>query len=276
MRITVSLGPRDINQHSGVSSVSSKARLAKNLKVKGHFPEGVTLESEFHRVMDILASTGVNYPPGYCEMLISKYKKQGLLYPHIFMRVGKPNIRKHGRYQEILEKRGSLLDYGCGTGDDIRTLVHDGYPREKIVGYDVNWSSINLGFDLYMDQDKWTERFVVSKKFPFQPSTFDIVYSGSVLHVLGTKRAIKIYVSNAYSVLKPTGTFFGSTLGFSKEHPRLTGKRWKWRGWRLRRLKRLSQEALHKLLREAGFSDVEVSQESNSDKLRLWFYAQKP
>lgn len=246
------------------------------MKGKGRFPEGLTLESELHRVMDILASNGVNYPPEYCEMLIRKYKKHDLLYPHILMRVGKPNIRKHSRYSDILQKKVSLLDYGCGTGDDIRALVHDGYPREKIVGYDVNWSSINLGFDLYLDRDMWTDRFVVSKKFPFQPSTFDVVYSGSVLHVLGIKREVKIYVSNAYSVLKSTGVFFGSTLGFEKEHSRPTGKGWKWRGWWRRRLMLLSQGALHDLLLEIGFSDVEVSQESQADKLRLWFYAKKP
>jgi len=245
------------------------------VKRKGHFPEGVTLESELHRVMDFLASTGVDYPPGYCEMLIRKYKKHHVQYPRILMRMGEPRIRKHGRYPEIQEKKGSLLDYGCGTGDDIRALVHDGYPREKVVGYDVNWSSINMGFDLYLDRDTWMDRFVVSKKFPFPPSTFDVVYSGSVLHVLGTKRAVKIYVYNTYSVLKPTGTFFGSTLGFGKEHPRPAKKGWKLGGWRRRGLMLLSQEALHELLRETGFSDIEVYQESEADKLRLWFYARK-
>jgi SAM-dependent methyltransferase len=246
------------------------------MKRKGHFPEGATLESELHRVIDSLASTGINYPPGYYEMLIRKYKKHGVRYPRILMRAGDPRIRKHDRYQEILQRKGSLLDYGCGTGDDIRALVKDGYPQEKIVGYDVNWSSINLGFDLYLDKDTWIDRFVVSKKFPFQPSTFDAVYSGSVLHVLDTKRAVKIYVSDAYSVLKPTGVFFGSTLGLDKEYPRSVVKGWKWR--RLRRwiMKLLSQEALQKLLVETGFSDVEVSQESGENRLRLWFYAKKP
>ena len=250
------------------------------MKRKRHFPEGVTLESELRRVMDTLASTGVNYPPGYYEMLILKYKKYGVRYPHILMRTGDPLIRKHSLYPEILQKKVNLLDYGCGTGDDIRALVHDGYPRDKIVGYDVNWSSINLGFDLYLDRDMWIDRFVVSKKFPFQSPTFDVVYSGFVLHVLGTSRAVKSYLSNAYSVLKPTGIFFGSTLSFGKDHPRPAwAKRWRWRIrrlWRRWRLKLLTQEALQKLLVESGFSNVEVSQESENNRLRLMFYAEKP
>lgn len=241
--------------------------------------KNVSLELEIPRVMELLASIGVDYPAGYSEVLIRKYKKQGVRYPRILMRMGDPNIRKHARYQEILQLKGDYLDYGCGTGDDIRALVNDGYPPQEVVGYDVNWSSINLGFDLYLDQDTIGVRFVVSKELPFHPATFAIVYSGSVIHVLGTKRAVKRYISNAYTVLKPDGIFFGSTLGFSKEYPRSNDAEMRRRGswlrrlWR-RRLKLLSQEELHNLLRETGFSEVEISQDETFR--RLWFYAKKP
>ena len=243
-----------------------------------HF-EDTSLESEFNRVMDILASSGVDYPPDYKETLIRKYEKQGVKYPRILMRIGDPNICKHTHYQEILQLKGDYLDYGCGTGDDIRALVNDGYPPQKIVGYDVNWSSIDLGFDLYLDRDNLGIRFIASREFPFYSSTFDVVYSGSVLHVLGTKRAVKGYLSNACTVLNSGGIFFGSTLGFSKEHPRPCGaemrqrRSWLRRLWRLR-LKLLSQEELHNLLRVTGFSEVEVSQDETFR--RLWFYAKKP
>lgn len=243
-----------------------------------HF-EDATLKSELIRVMDKLASNGINYPSGYRETLIRKYKKQGVKYPRILMRIGDPNIRKHNSYLEILQLKGDYLDYGCGTGDDIRALVNDGYPPQKIVGYDVNWSSINLGFDLYLDRANLKVRFIVSKEFPFSPSTFDIVYSGSVLHVLHMKRAIKHYISNAFAVLNPDGIFFGSTLGYEKqnlpsnEEEKKRRRSWLQRLW-WRRLKFLSQESLNNLLYKTGFSEIEISPDETLR--RLWFYAKKP
>jgi SAM-dependent methyltransferase len=194
------------------------------------------------------------------------------------MRVGEPNIRRHSRYKGILRAKGNLLDYGCGTGDDIRALVYDGYPRQKIVGFDVDWKSIDLGFDLYLDRATLGVRFVVGKKFPFRLSTFDAVYSGSVLHVLGSKRKVTKYISNAHVVLNRGGIFFGSTLGFGKVRPTLDRERIRRMGWwrRLlwrRRLRFLSQERLESLLGEAGFSNVEVSPDNTFR--RLWFYCTK-
>jgi SAM-dependent methyltransferase len=246
---------------------------------KRSFPEGVTLESELNRVMNALASAGVKYPPGYFRRLIRRYRKSGVRYPRILMRVGEPNIRRHNRYREMLEAKGKFLDYGCGTGDDIRALLKDGYPSQNIVGYDINWDSINLGFDLYLDRDSIGVRFVVGKMIPFRPSTFDVVYSGSVLHVLGSKRTIKRYISNTYAFLNPGGIFFGSTLGFGKIRPTLESERMRrmswWRRllWR-RRLGSLSQDRLQSLLREKGFMNVEVSQDDTFR--RLWFYGKKP
>ena len=248
------------------------------MQEKPQLPEEFNLERELLRVMSLLASIGVNYPPGYKEILIRKYKKDKVRYPRILMRMGEPNIRKHQRFQDILQLKSDFLDYGCGTGDDIRALVKSGYPPQKIVGYDVNWDSINLGFDLYLDQDRLGIQFTVSKEFPFHPSTFDIVYSGSVLHVLRTKRTIKSYISNAYAVLKPAGILFGSTLGFRKGEPNpLRAERMRRRGWLQRlhhkRLKLLSREELDTLLHETGFSAIQISYDD--DNRRLWFYTQK-
>ncbi|WXG41861.1 MAG: class I SAM-dependent methyltransferase [Candidatus Freyarchaeum deiterrae] len=221
-----------------------------------------------------MASDGVNYPGGYRESLIQKYKRYKILYPRILMRMGEPNIRKHSHYHEILHREERFLDYGCGTGDDIRALVNDGYPRRNIVGYDVNWCSINLGFDLYLDRGTFEYLFVVSKKFPFKSSTFGIVYSGSVIHVLANKRTVKRYVSTAYKTLNQGGIFFGSTRGLRKEPLKSVGKELKRNIWHMR-INLLSKEELHDLLCETGFSNIEVSEEQQEDKVRLWFYAKK-
>jgi len=89
--------------------------------------EGRTLEGEFTRIMELLAGRGVEYPAGYLEILIQKYQKSKVLWPRMMVNIGDPCIRKHKHYQDILQNGGSLLDYGCGTGDDLRAIVADGF-----------------------------------------------------------------------------------------------------------------------------------------------------
>ena len=61
--------------------------------------------------------------------LIAKYGKDGVPYPHILSILGEPRIRGHFFYARMLQRTGPFLDYGCGTGDDIRQLLRDGFPR---------------------------------------------------------------------------------------------------------------------------------------------------
>ena len=81
-------------------------------------------------------------------------------------------------------RTGPFLDYGCGTGGDIRQLLRDGFPRAQITGFDLTWESINLGFDLYLDEEAIRDLFVVNDTFPFGKESFDTIYSGSVIHVI--------------------------------------------------------------------------------------------
>jgi SAM-dependent methyltransferase len=213
----------------------------------------------------LLQKNGVQYPIGYVDTLIDKYRHLGVKYPRILMRVGAPNIRKHFRYKEILPRASKLLDYGCGTGDDMRALIHDGYPTNMVTGYDVERDSIQLGFDLYLDKDALQDRFVVAPTFPFPPGSFEIVYSGSVLHVMPNKTAIRSYLENTRNVLAPSGILFGSTLGFKTIPP----------GSSSPRISLLSEKELQALLEGNNFTNIEIQVTPNEDKERLWFYCQK-
>jgi len=198
--------------------------------------------------MDRLETFGVSYPSGYLEELVEKYSSR-INYPRILMRIGEPRIRIHPYYNTILERGSDFLDCGCGTGDDMRALIKDGYPRDKIKGFDIDWNSINIGFDLYRDKEFIQDMFVVSTKFPFANETFDTVYSGNVLHTITDRHEISEYLTNAHKVLRDDGVLFGSTLGTESLTSIPSARR-----------ALLTANELGHLLEGTGFKNIEIVQ----------------
>jgi SAM-dependent methyltransferase len=224
------------------------------------------IPSDFNKILGRLRSQGIVYPDNYLDHLIGKYAKIQIRYPKIVQRIGQPNIRSHFAYSDILKYEGTLLDYGCGTGDDIRTLIKDGFPKKNITGYDIDWGNINIGFDFYLDEAEIKDIFVVSKEFPFEDSFFDIVYSGSILHVLSKIEIVQEYLKHAFTVLKNNGILFGSTLGKIDLSIRI----------RRPRVFLMKVSELTNLLRDTHFSKVKIHPITTDQKTRLWFYAEKP
>ena len=180
------------------------------------FFSGNSLEAELDAAMERIRAYGVTYPEGYGRILLKKYTEEGVRYPHILMILGRPRINHHSCYPRLFGQPGRFLDYGCGTGDNIRQLIRDGFPRERITAFDINGDSIGLGLDLYRDGEAMDNLFVVSDRFPFGNREFGIVYSASVIHVIADDREFRAYLENAYSVLRYGGVFFGSTLGLKE------------------------------------------------------------
>ena len=188
------------------------------------FP-GRNLPDELGAAMERISAFGVTYPAGYHRMLTEKYSTEGVRYPHILMILGKPRINHHFFWSAALTRTGRLLDYGCGTGDNVRQLIRDGFPREWITAFDINRESIDLGFDLYRDKEEIADLFVVSETFPFGPEEFGTIYSASVIHVIADEKEFLDYLAHAYAALRPGGILFGSTLGLAEGAVRSPGAR---------------------------------------------------
>jgi len=239
------------------------------------FPAGRTLPEEIRKAMERVKRYGVVYPPGYCETLVQKYEREPIPYPHILMIIGEPRINTHFGYPRILEQEGRFLDYGCGTGDNIRQLIRDGYRRDNIRAFDINRASIDLGFDLYRDRADIGDVFVVSEDFPYGEAGFDTVYSASVFHVIPGDAELREYLHNAYSTLDTGGVFFGSTLGV-EDGTRPSPARWG-------PPRVITKTQLEKCLTGAGFSSPmlvrrEHTHHQVNEQERLYyfeFYAEK-
>ncbi len=227
------------------------------------FPEGTDLATELRKAMNRLQDIGMLYPQGYYDKLFRKYSDSGISYPRVLMHAGDGRIREHPFYLGIIQRNGRLLDYGCGTGDDIRALIRDGYPKEKVTGFDIDWGAINLGFDLYLDRERMQDIFVVSEDFPFGNEEFDVVYSSGVIHALSGTEEKEHYLANAHDALRRDGILFGSTLGADNPSAfqRPPGM--------------LKPEELERLLLNAGFRNVETSKAAlptDEPRYRLCFY----
>jgi SAM-dependent methyltransferase len=219
-------------------------------------PYGRTLPEELFSAMRRLEAQGVVYPDGYYAAICRKYTSYTVPYPKIVMHVGEARIRRHFLYRVIRAASGKFLDYGCGTGDAVRQLIRDGYPRDLITGFDVNDASLNIGYDLYRDHATMGRQFIVSPVLPRMPGQFDFVYSGSVIHVIDDHHEFRTYLDNANTVLKNGGTFFGTTLSCDDNSA----------GTRDQRVPRLMKRtALEESFTRAGFRDITITIDPRPD-----------
>jgi SAM-dependent methyltransferase len=150
------------------------------------------------------------------------------LYPYPCMGLFtfvKMRISKNPAYGTVLKRlltnnETTLVDLGCGLGQELRTLVAAGVAPTSLYGLDVSDGFVELGFELFKDKATMKSQFIVadllaSPSVPAQlQGKMNFIFSGSFFHLFGwddqvtlSKRAVEMLKPEAGSMI------FGHQLG---------------------------------------------------------------
>lgn len=114
---------------------------------------------------------------------------------------------------------GKVLDVGCGTGKLVQFLNDAGF---SAVGCDLHEEAIKIA---KQKSEKSTFVKASATKLPFKKNSFDLLTSISLVEHL-TQKEIKMFLSEAYRIVRPNGYIFLVTPNFNSPMRFLFGKKW--------------------------------------------------
>ncbi|KAI9490245.1 hypothetical protein BDB00DRAFT_875562 [Zychaea mexicana] len=136
-------------------------------------------------------------------------------------------------YRELVDmtKQGCqapvVLDLGCCTGTDLRRLMFDGYPGDRLYGIDLNKHYIESGYDLFRDRATCPITFIagdiLSTTATTTPTSISstinnkftqkagVVYTGSMIHLLSLDQLHTLIHHISTHLLDPAGGIFIGT-----------------------------------------------------------------
>ncbi|KAL8938709.1 MAG: hypothetical protein Q9216_003746 [Gyalolechia sp. 2 TL-2023] len=130
-----------------------------------------------------------------------------------------------------------LLDLGCCFGQDIRKLVYDGAPSEKLVACDLNSKFFDMGYELFRDRERLKTPMLAGDIFrddgPLaeMQGKLDFVHASLFLHLFtwekqveASKQIIKLLKPQPGSIV--LGRQTGNMLAQERRMPSL-GNAWR-------------------------------------------------
>jgi len=119
--------------------------------------------------------------------------------------IGSPN------YPEVLTRLKSgqrYLELGSCFGQEIRQLVSDGLPSDNLYASDLRLDFWNLGYELFLDEDRLKATFVEADVFDADSAlaqldgTIDILHSASFFHLFGYEKQVEV-AKRVVKLLRP-------------------------------------------------------------------------
>ncbi|KAI8984501.1 hypothetical protein BDF20DRAFT_860313 [Mycotypha africana] len=153
---------------------------------------------------DLLEKGEINY------RCIERFK---FAYPRIKDRFFYEKILKLG--QALKNEKPYFLDIGCCTGTDLRQLFIDGYPKECLIGLEMQQCYIDCGYSLFRDNTHTCPiRFLTENLFDIDDQhplykKVKIIHAGSVFHLFNSSEDIEKCIYQTTELLQPGGLLVG-------------------------------------------------------------------
>ena len=207
------------------SDSESRAKMAARLKERPFYVHTLAcIDAQARQVLESYAGIPPNQVLTHVQTIRDRAWE---LYPWpclgLFSFV-KTHISKNPAYPTVLGRllaqNETLLDLGCGFGQELRTLIVAGVPSTNLYGLDISDGLIELGFELFGDKTTLQPQFVtadplVSPAIPPQLNgTLNIIFAGSFFHLFGWDDQLTLS-KRAVAMLKPEAgsMIFGHQLG---------------------------------------------------------------
>jgi SAM-dependent methyltransferase len=147
------------------------------------------------------------------------------------------SLAKMPSYDKILARLcdstspARLLDVGCCFGQDLRKLVVDGVPSERLVGLELESKFLDLGFELFADREFFKGQMIAGNLFDESPNSpvaalagsIDIAHAASFFHLFSWDEQINAAV-HLVNLMRnvPGALVLGRQLGSSTGEERPT------------------------------------------------------
>ena len=96
-------------------------------------------------------------------------------------------IRQSPIYQEIVDQcrneDATVIDFGCCLGQDVRQLIFDGVPLDRIRAYELDSFFIEQGYQLFGDRNRLEEKNTIRQGDIFDDQFLDEIHPCSYLYV---------------------------------------------------------------------------------------------
>lgn len=128
-----------------------------------------------------------------------------------------PSISSFPEYSEVLARAqagDSVLDLGCGLGQDLRLLATDGAPPLNMYAIDISRDLWDLGFELFNDREKMTATFVETNVLDSISGlqklngSFDVIIANQFIHLFDWEGQVSV-IKRVVELSRPGSTLIG-------------------------------------------------------------------
>jgi SAM-dependent methyltransferase len=127
--------------------------------------------------------------------------------------------------QRLKQADATYLDLACCFGQDLRQLVRDGVPSERLVGLDIEATLMELGYEFFLDRETLRSQFVVADVFKgeqqghlwtdLEKRGTDVLHCSAFLHLFTLEEQISA-AKNIAKLVKKGGIIVGRQVGSVK------------------------------------------------------------